>query len=164
VNQYDPRQLVDARLVGPGQKRIGKIGKVLLDDRTGTPQWATVRTGLFGRTARFVPLSSARLAQNGDIEVPYHKDQVKDAPRVKVNNGHIGAAEEASLYRHYGSERAGVDPDAGETWTGPRHRALMEGKRVGDGDRQGGGRRSRRKERDREEHPSTTDDVRGRHG
>jgi hypothetical protein len=163
VNQFDPRQLVGAQLVGPGEKRIGTIGQVLLDDRTGAPQWVTVRMGPVGRRTRMVPLSAARLAPNGDIEVPYLKDQVKDAPSVTVNDGHISEAEEASLYRYYGSEQAGVDRDAGETSSGPRHLARTGPGPVGDAERRRAGRRSRLREREGEEHPSRTDDLRGRH-
>jgi PRC-barrel domain protein len=142
VNQVDPGRLVGARLVGPGEKRIGKIGLVLLDDRSGAPYWVTVRTGLFGCRTRFVPLSAARVRRNGDIEVPYPKDQVRDAPPVKVDDGHISEAEQASLYRHYGSEQAGVGPDAGEVSAEARHRGRTERRPVGDADRhvRGGGR------------------------
>src|SRR4051795_13652396 len=100
VNDHiDAEQLVGAQLVGAGQEKIGKIGQVFLDDQTGTPQWVTVKTGLLGGSESFVPLAGAQLAGEGELCVPYGKDQVKDAPSVDLADGHISEAEEAALYR-----------------------------------------------------------------
>ena len=101
-DRIDADQLVGAQLVGAGQEKIGKIGQVFLDDETGAPQWVTVQTGLIARSENFVPLAGARLAGEGQVQVPYGKDQVKDAPSVDVDAGHLSPAEEAALYRYYG--------------------------------------------------------------
>jgi uncharacterized protein (TIGR02271 family) len=101
-DRMDADRLVGAQLVGAGQERIGKIGQVFLDDETGTPQWVTVQTGVIARSENFVPLAGARLAGDGEVQVPYGKDQVKDAPSVDVDAGHLSPAEEAALYRYYG--------------------------------------------------------------
>jgi uncharacterized protein (TIGR02271 family) len=101
-DRIDADQLVGAQLVGGGQEKIGKIGQVFLDDETGAPQWVTVQTGLIARSENFVPLAGARLAGEGQVQVPYGKDQVKDAPSVDVDAGHLSPAEEAALYRYYG--------------------------------------------------------------
>ena len=61
MNQFDPQQLVGARLIGPGDRRIGRIRDVFLDDETGAPQWVTVQTALFRGRTSFVPLSGARV-------------------------------------------------------------------------------------------------------
>ena len=119
-DRIDAQQLVGAQLVGAGQERIGKIDQVFLDDETGTPQWVTVQTGLLGRHESFVPLASAELAGQGEVRVPYGKDQVKDAPAVELGDGHISEAEEAALYRYYGlggGTVQGTDTgDAGRGW------------------------------------------------
>jgi uncharacterized protein (TIGR02271 family) len=101
-DHIDAEQLVGAQLVGAGQEKIGRIGQVFLDDETGAPQWVTVQTGLIARSENFVPLAGARLAGEGQVQVPYGKDQVKDAPSVDVDAGHLSPAEEAALYRYYG--------------------------------------------------------------
>ena len=44
-----------------------------LDDRTGDPEWVSVRTGLFGMKETFVPLNQASQAQDG-LTVPFDKD------------------------------------------------------------------------------------------
>ena len=113
MDQFDPRQLVGAQLIGPGGKRVGKIGQVFLDDQTGTPQRVSVQTGVFGGRNSLVPLSGARFARHGHVEVPYSKDQVKDAPSIAAD-GDIGEAEEASLYHYYGLEQAALYSRLGE--------------------------------------------------
>jgi hypothetical protein len=87
-------------VVGPSGEQIGGIGTIYLDDITGEPEWVTVKTGLFGASESFVPLSGASIAGN-DIHVGYEKDTVKDAPRVDAN-GNLSPVEEQQLYVHYG--------------------------------------------------------------
>jgi uncharacterized protein (TIGR02271 family) len=111
--QLKPEQLVGSELVDSGHQRIGKVGQVFLDDETSTPQWVTVQTGLFGTRESFVPLAGAHVGDDGDLQVPYSKDQVKDAPSLDAEDGHLSEAEEAALYRHYG---LGQTETFGGTW------------------------------------------------
>src|SRR3954453_11102494 len=118
--QFDPEQLVGSQVVDTGRQRIGKVGQVFLDDETSSPQWVTVQTGLFGTRESFVPLAGAQIAGEGDLQVRYGKDQVKGAPSVDAEAGHLTEAEEAALYRHYGlgqGESFGGSGDASGTWT-----------------------------------------------
>ncbi|MPV38301.1 DUF2382 domain-containing protein [Georgenia subflava] len=82
--------------------KIGSVVQVYLDDATGTPNWVTVKTGLFGSSESFVPVDRATV-QGEDIHVPYSKDMVKDAPRVEADH-HLSVAEEDELYSYYGLE------------------------------------------------------------
>jgi uncharacterized protein (TIGR02271 family) len=97
--------------------RIGSISDIYADDETGQPDWALVDTGLFGGRASFVPIGQAR-ATNGDVQVPFQKQQVKDAPKVEADR-HLSVAEEQELWRHYGldygaaGETTGREDDAG---------------------------------------------------
>jgi uncharacterized protein (TIGR02271 family) len=82
--------------------RIGRIDAVYIDDQTGQPEWMLVHTGLFGTKSTFVPLAQA--AEFGDqVQVPYEKQLIKDAPRVDADQ-HLSESEEAELWRHYGME------------------------------------------------------------
>lgn len=81
-----------------GQK-IGKIEQIFLDDRTGEAAWATASMGLFGNSETFVPLDRAEKAED-QVQVPYSKDFVKDAPRVDAG-GHLDPQQEQELYRYY---------------------------------------------------------------
>ncbi len=80
--------------------KVGKVGQVYLDDKSGSPEWVTVSTGLFGSKESFVPVAQARFA-DGILTVPVAKDSVKDAPQLD-QDGHLSAEQETELYRHYG--------------------------------------------------------------
>lgn len=87
-------------VVGPDGTKIGGIGQVYLDDQSGTPEWVTVKTGLFGTSESFVPLQDAS-SSGDDIMVGFDKNKVKDAPRV-AGDGHLSPQEEDELYAYYG--------------------------------------------------------------
>lgn len=83
-------------------KKIGKAAHVFLDDHTGEPEWASVRTGLFGNHESFVPTYEASLVED-HLEVPYTKSKISDAPHVDVDRGgHLSETEERQLYDFYG--------------------------------------------------------------
>ena len=81
-------------------EKIGSASEVYLDDETGQPEWATVRTGLFGTKESFVPIRNADLTDDG-LRVSVSKAQVKDAPKIDTD-GHLSPQEEEELYRYYG--------------------------------------------------------------
>ncbi len=89
----------DAVVVDADGDKVGKIGQVYLDDNSGSPEWVTVKTGLFGTSETFVPLSAANLSDD-TIRVPYDKAVIKDAPRVDADQ-HLAPEQEDDLYRHY---------------------------------------------------------------
>jgi uncharacterized protein (TIGR02271 family) len=80
--------------------KIGSATEVYLDDQSGTPEWVTVSTGLFGTRSTFVPLRDADLTGDG-VRVPVSKAAVKDAPKVDADQ-HLSPEEEQELYRYYG--------------------------------------------------------------
>ena len=91
--------------------KIGKLEEIYLDDQTGKPEWALVKTGMFGGRGSFVPLAQAQ--QQGDaITVPYEKDQVKDAPNIDGDE-RLSQQEEAELYRFYGLDYGESHSDSG---------------------------------------------------
>jgi uncharacterized protein (TIGR02271 family) len=104
--------------------KIGKLDEIYLDQQTGEPAWALVKTGLFGSSSTFVPLAGASRSDDGGLCVAYEKDQVKDAPNMEAD-GQLSPDEEARLYRHYGLDYgSGGDADAqvggpGQDTSGP---------------------------------------------
>jgi uncharacterized protein (TIGR02271 family) len=120
VRSWEGRTMVD-----PDGDRIGKIDAIYLDDQTGQPEWALVTTGLFGAKSTFVPLAQATEA-GGDVQVPYQKQLVKDAPGVDADQ-HLSESEEQQLWRHYGLDydtttdtgRADADDTVGRDTSGP---------------------------------------------
>jgi uncharacterized protein (TIGR02271 family) len=98
-------------VVGPDGSKIGSVHEIYLDAQTSEPEWLAVRTGLFGSNLTFVPIAGA--TERGDeLEVPYDKAQVKDAPNAEPD-GQLSQQEEADLYRHYGLEYGESRSDTG---------------------------------------------------
>ncbi|KOS57422.1 PRC-barrel domain-containing protein [Rhodococcus rhodochrous] len=108
INNSDIDALVGATVHGPGGK-LGKIGEVYLDNRTGNPAWITVVTGLFGTRRHFVPIDVAEL-DGKDVRLPFDKDTVTGAPNID-EDGRLTPEEETQLYRYY--DRADTDIDTG---------------------------------------------------
>jgi uncharacterized protein (TIGR02271 family) len=106
IQRWQGRTMVD--LAGD---KLGTIDAIYLDDETGQPEWATVTSGLFTATTAFVPLAQAQ--DTGDsVQVPYDKDQVKNAPTMQAD-GNLSQDEEAELYRHYGLDYSQHRSDSG---------------------------------------------------
>jgi uncharacterized protein (TIGR02271 family) len=114
-------QLGNGTVYGEGGDKLGSVGQFYLDDRTGQPAWVTVKTGLFGTKASFVPLADA-VAQDDGIAVPYGKDMITGAPSRDVDD-HLSAEDEAELYRYYGLQGSGQVADTrSSTETGSQDR------------------------------------------
>ncbi|MEO3887709.1 PRC and DUF2382 domain-containing protein [Nonomuraea sp. B5E05] len=110
------RNLLDCHVVGSDGQSIGKVGQVYLNDRSGEPEWVTVRTGLFGMKQTFVPLANARRSGE-EIRVPFDKEMIKGAPNIDVDD-RLTIDEEANLYRYYGMRPSSVPQQrAGEPRT-----------------------------------------------
>jgi uncharacterized protein (TIGR02271 family) len=90
----------DQIMVDADGDKIGTIESIYLDDQTSQPEWALVNTGLFGTRSTFVPLAQAS-ASGGQVQVPYQKQLMKDAPNMDPD-GHLSEQEEQELWRHYG--------------------------------------------------------------
>ncbi|MGW4650953.1 PRC and DUF2382 domain-containing protein [Kitasatospora sp. NPDC004289] len=97
----DPRDLIGHKAVDRNGDKIGTVDEVYLDDATGEPEWAAVRTGIFGRDA-FVPLTTSEFSGE-ELRVPYDKSLIKDSPDFGVGQ-HLSPAQELQLYRYYGLE------------------------------------------------------------
>jgi uncharacterized protein (TIGR02271 family) len=106
IRAFEGRDVIDQ----DGEK-IGTIDQVYVDDTSGAPEFALVKSGLFGTKSRFVPVRDAR-AEGDDVRVPYPKDTVADAPSVDPD-GHLSESEEAELYRYYNLEYSGAQSGSG---------------------------------------------------
>jgi uncharacterized protein (TIGR02271 family) len=121
----DAQQYVGRTAVDLEGSKIGKIGQVYLDDRSGEPLWVTVSTGLFGSRESFAPISGARF-DGENVRLTVSKDTIKDAPNVD-DDEHISDSEQDALYRYYGytgdqaadqAGQAGYAQDTTETASG----------------------------------------------
>ncbi|GAA2156414.1 hypothetical protein GCM10009760_57390 [Kitasatospora kazusensis] len=103
----DPRDLIGHKAVDRNGDKIGTVDEVYLDDATGEPEWAAVRTGIFGRDA-FVPLTTSEFSGE-ELKVPYDKSLIKESPDFGVGQ-HLSPAQELQLYRYYGLDTNGAAP------------------------------------------------------
>jgi uncharacterized protein (TIGR02271 family) len=117
ITQQDITTIIGSNAVDNDGDKLGKVGQVYLDDQTGSPEWATISTGLFGTSETFVPLTDASVS-GGTLRVPYEKAKVKDAPRVDAEQGHLSPDEEAELYRYYGIGMGTGTETTSQTTTG----------------------------------------------
>src|SRR4051795_11565951 len=132
MTTFTPEQLTGQTAVDATGAKIGKIGQVYLDDRTGQPTWVTVSTGLFGSKESFAPLYGAS-ASGDDLVLSVTKDQVKDEPHVD-SDGHIDDDEARALYDYY-LGIFGTDAD----WTGWQTGSGIVGEQSGPAGRTGAG-------------------------
>ena len=114
-SKNDIKQLSQATAYDADGDKIGSVTEVYLDERSNAPEWITVKTGLFGTKETFVPLDKAKLT-NDRIDVPFDKDQVKNAPQIDAD-GRLSPAEEDHLYTYYGIAATDGTPDI-DTTTG----------------------------------------------
>jgi uncharacterized protein (TIGR02271 family) len=135
------RQIIDV----DGDK-VGTLEELFRDERTHEPEWAAVRTGMFGTKLSFVPLQGAAPAGE-DVRVPFAKSQIKDGPKIHDSDGQLSQEEESQLYEHYGmsygEERADGRDTSGPTTDDAMTRSEEE-LRVGTADRERGRARLRK--------------------
>ncbi|SCK39219.1 DUF2382 domain-containing protein [Streptomyces sp. WMMB 322] len=114
ISQEQIPAVVDHMIYDPDGKKIGEARHVFLDERTGEPEWATVRTGLFGTQETFVPIHEGRVVGD-NIEVPFRRTKVKEAPHMDVSRGRLTEQQERELYSFYGLAWDGSQaaPEAG---------------------------------------------------
>jgi uncharacterized protein (TIGR02271 family) len=131
ISENDIQQVHGADIYSADGEKIGRAGQVYLDDETGRPEWVTVHTGLFGTNESFIPLTEAQLGDDR-VTVPFTKDQVKDAPNIDPEDGHISQDEERGLYDHYGMSYSERRSDSGLPDSGVGNAAVGD---AGVGDR-----------------------------
>ena len=137
----DAQQYIGRTAVDLESKKIGKIGQVYLDDRTGEPLWVTVSTGLFGSRESFAPIAGSGL-DGENVRLAVSKDTIKDAPNVD-DDEHISGHEQDALYEYYGLAGNAGDQAAGQGGPTGRGQAGYAQQAAETADRDTAGRRSR---------------------
>ena len=119
-----------AQVVDRDGEKIGKLDEIYLDHHKDEPEWALVKTGLFGGRGHFVPLKGAE--PEGDaMRVAFEKELVESAPGIDPD-GELTPAEEVELFKHY-------TLDYEDTGSGSSAGGGLERERGGDLDRERGG-------------------------
>ncbi len=105
----NPDSLHGLEVLDSEGSKVGKVSGVFNDVETNKPEWAAVKTGMFGNHETLVPLVNAT-ATGSELTVPYTKDTIKGAPHHDPD-AELSNDAEAALFTHYGV------PYGGETVT-----------------------------------------------
>ncbi|SDQ90991.1 PRC-barrel domain-containing protein [Actinopolyspora saharensis] len=103
------QDLLGIRVHDRDGERIGRVGDVYVDDSSHRADWVTVRSGPLGMRENFAPLHGAVLSR-GRLLLGFSKRQVRTAPSVDVEHGHLSNRDGHRLYEHYGVDNAEVPP------------------------------------------------------
>ena len=125
-NLSDPAQLDGVTVHDSDGGKIGKVSDVYLDQDTSRPEWAAVKTGMFGGHVSLVPLANASFDGEA-LKVPYSKDQVKNAPHQDPAQ-ELSPAQEAEIFEHYGVPYGGETVTAQPGGQGKQEAAQTGGK------------------------------------
>ena len=111
ANMSDPNTMTGAPVMGGNGEKLGKVDAIYFDNDTDKPEWAAVKSGLFGSHVSLVPLAQG--TWNGDaLTVPFGKDALKTAPHHDPDAA-LSPADEDDLYRHYGMTGGQTTPTTG---------------------------------------------------
>ncbi len=100
ANMGDPATMNGAPVHGSDGGKLGKVDAIYFDNDTDQPEWAAVKSGLFGGHVSLVPLAQADW-DGHVLTVPFDKDAIKNAPHHDPDTA-ISETDEEELYRHYG--------------------------------------------------------------
>jgi stress response protein YsnF len=89
----------DLVVVDQDAATVGTITAFYLDRATGLPTWALVHTGWFTDAQTFVPLTHA-VETNQEIQIPYAKAFIQQAPRLQVHED-LSPDDEVILSAYY---------------------------------------------------------------
>ncbi|WP_194786045.1 PRC-barrel domain-containing protein [Actinomyces haliotis] len=93
-------RILASAVVAVDGERMGDVGRLFLDDRTGEPSWITLSTGLLGKKDVLVPLEGSR-ADGRELRLAVGADAIKDAPEAHLD-AYLTADLEARTREHYG--------------------------------------------------------------
>ena len=151
-NLPDPTQLSGVDVQDSDGGKIGKVTDVYLDDQTSKPEWAAVKTGMFGGHVSLVPLANASFDGEA-LKVPYDKDQVKNAPHQDPAQ-ELSRQQEAEIFEHYGVAYGGDTVTAKTGGQGKQDSAQTGGEGKQDSAQTGGeGKQESGQRRDRAGEP-----------
>jgi uncharacterized protein (TIGR02271 family) len=110
----DIRQLIGCAAVDQEGSKLGKIGHVYLDDRTGQPMWVTVATGMFGTKQSYAGHLGGETAQGaGDSRRADRPETSAQEPRAQETSaqsrGTAGSTGDDAMTRSEERLRVGTE-------------------------------------------------------
>jgi hypothetical protein len=97
------RDWIGSPVVDESDDKVGTLESIYFDTATSAPAFATVTTGIIGRTRLvFVPLAGSVVTPK-HLKVTFDKKRIKDAPSISTD-GELEASLEPEIFQHYGLE------------------------------------------------------------
>ncbi|MCW2546939.1 MAG: PRC-barrel domain protein [Mycobacterium sp.] len=127
----NPEALQDLDVIDSEGSKVAKVNVVFVDSATGRPEWAAVKTGLFGGHVTLVPLVNASTS-NDALSVAYTKDVIKDAPHHDPDV-ELSSVDEAELLRYYGLSAGNSGSTTDEAMTRSEERMAVGKEQVATG-------------------------------
>jgi hypothetical protein len=93
-----PTNLTGHPVVDDRHEKVGTVSDVLYDE-SGEARWAVVDPGVM-RPEKFVPVEGSYLSEEGEMVIPYAKDQVKHSPKAPRDHV-LDSRTEIVLEEHY---------------------------------------------------------------
>jgi hypothetical protein len=112
VRFIDPDVLAGLPVIGRRDAALGTVEDVYADIRSGRPQWAAVKSGLFGADVSLIPLARAE-CDDRSLRIPYSVQEIRNAPH-RAPGAVMSRKEEANLFRHYDASSGSDGPSAGK--------------------------------------------------
>ena len=100
ITHRDIAEWHGTRIVDCNGEAIGKLEDVYIDVETDEPEFGTVKEGFLERHLTFVPLTEMTIGPD-DLQVSVSRQQVKDAPNIRLEGDELSQADESALYHHY---------------------------------------------------------------
>lgn len=114
-----PYNIYDYEVLDRNGRRLGPIRGYWVDETTGQPEFASIKTGWLLGKEHVIPIRDAYFDYAGRrLRVPYEERVIKDAPGFATDHN-LSPAEEARIYDHYRLDRTrlsrmgGLRSDAG---------------------------------------------------
>jgi sporulation protein YlmC with PRC-barrel domain len=104
TDHWNMQTLTDVRdkeIYSSDGEKIGSVRDIYYDDTTREPEWIGIGTGFLGMQERLVPVQTLE-AEGEHFRVPFTKDQVKNEPDFKIEDGRLSNADEMKLCQHFG--------------------------------------------------------------
>lgn len=101
-----PYNVYDYQVLDRNGRRLGEITGLWVDEATGKPEFASVKTGWLLGKQHIIPIRDAHFDYGSRmLRVPYEERVIKDAPGFGADHN-LSPAEEERIYSHYRLDRS----------------------------------------------------------
>lgn len=101
-----PYDIYDYTVLDRNGRRLGPVTGFWVDEATGKPEFASVKTGWLVGKQHIIPIRDAHFDYGSKmLRVPYGEDVIRDAPGFSVDQ-RLSPQEEEQVYAHYRLDRS----------------------------------------------------------